>query len=656
MKNKIIYITISFLILTFFLLFPGTRFFDNFLYDSKISFFKHFGHLSERQGSDLVLAEIDRKTLAAGSGRIGYLENASFLKQMRQAGAKCVVFSFPPKGNSSSSSGKEEFLGQMNGIPVFLVSYFDYDKFRPSSKNLVTPDQQLTQRAAGTGMINLISSDKVLRQKKLAAEHNGKQIPSIELIVSAFLKNVPSSKIHYKKQSIYLDSAMIPMDENNYVFFTPPNKDFFSRYSYVDLLDKKHDLKGKTIVVGWSAEDDVFVNIPAVIPDKDSYAFSIASTIHNIVSGLHVSNFPRWFELLIVFFLAGSIGFFLPMLQTDKIPLVTCAIIVLMVFLNLILFRAGFELAAGAVILTALVFGLATWQYRYHKTKSMTSRFVHMKLIKLLQKDDSEDEMGTVVRKAAILFSDIKGYTTFAERNTPAELMEILNEYVKRMNRIVEENRGVVLNYQGDSLMAIFGLTDNINYEKEAAHQAVKTAISMQYELEELRRRWHLEGRELFVVGIGVCVGEVAVGVLGNESFRQYTAVGDPVNEAARLQALAKEMKAQVLVGDKAHVLIRDKFQCTKVQQTFLKGKFQASGVYQVDGYLDEVSSISQDNVSAFKEKSSGIVENVSKYDKSRKRSSPASDRGSSDSLGKDSTSDLFDDFEEIKKSVYKNI
>jgi class 3 adenylate cyclase/CHASE2 domain-containing sensor protein len=651
MKRKIIHIVLAVTILMLFLLFPATRMLDNFIYDSKISFIHYFSTKSEADDVDIVLVEIDRKTLDAGSGRIGYQENARLLKQIGQAGAKCVVFSFLPRGNSPSAAGKEEFLAQMSEIPVFLVSYFDQEKFRPLSKRLVEPDQQLLQKASGRGVIYAGYPDRPLRHKPIATEFNDRTIPSIELVVSAFLKDVPNSRIYYKKNAIYLDSEKIPVDENNYAFFTPPARDYFPRYSYVDLLDKKIDLKDKTVIVSWSAEEDLFVNMPEVKPRKDSYAFSIASTINTIWNGIPIRELPTWLEVIILVFLAASIGFFVPMVRTERIPIITAVIIFALFLFNLLIFKMGINLSAGAINLTILVFGLYAWLIDNQKTKSMGSQFVHTKLVKLLQNENNENpegKMQTVVRKAAILFSDIKGYTTFAERHSPGELMDILNEYVKKMNNIVENHGGVVLNYQGDSLMAIFGLTENIHYEKEAAVQAVKTAISMQREIDELRRLWQLEGREIFVAGIGVCVGEIAVGALGNDSFRQYTAVGDPVNEAARLQALAKEMKASIVVGDKAHSLVKDTFKCTKLQQTFLKGKFQASSVYQVEENIDNAEIMSSSPELVFSEKKTSIGKKSGKINELEKMTRA--------SLSKSSSIESEDEFEEIKKTFLKDM
>jgi adenylate cyclase len=591
MQKKVLYIVFAVSTLLVFLFFPGTSAVDDFIFDFKSNLFCSFRYKDNQQNQNIVLIEIDKDTLKGFDETVGYQENARLLNLMKPAGVKCVIFALPASGNTSTNIGKTAFDREVTRVPVFLVSYLEEGMLSSFTGKVNTPDAKLLNLASGTGLIYLSDNRTVTRQKPLVRSMGNKKIPSIELITAAFLEKVASSGILYRKNGVFIGVKKIPVDDNNNTYLLPFKKDFFPRYSYIDLFNNMPDLKGKIAIIGWAAEDDKYINIPRLFSRRESYPFSIASTLYAITSGIMVAKLPVWLEILFSVFLVAVAGFFIPLYKTEKLPKITIIAALAFLLFNVTVFMFGLNMPAGAVTLTLLFFGLFLWQYRYHKTKSLASRFVHMKLVKLLQHGDPEAEMQTVVRRAAVLFSDIKGYTTFAERYSPAQVMEILKEYVTMMNDVVEANDGVVLNYQGDSLMALFGLTNETIDEKEAAFRGVKTALEMQESIEQLRRKWQLEGRELFVVGIGVCVGDIAIGVLGSEAFRQYTAVGDAVNEAARLQALAKEMRASIFIGDNAQLLIRDKFRCTKVQQTFLKGKFQVSGVYQVDGYADDVQN-----------------------------------------------------------------
>jgi class 3 adenylate cyclase/DNA-binding NarL/FixJ family response regulator len=136
-----------------------------------------------------------------------------------------------------------------------------------------------------------------------------------------------------------------------------------------------------------------------------------------------------------------------------------------------------------------------------------------------------------------VLMSDIRGYTTIAERTDPIVLAGLLDAHRREMNAAILAEEGTVLQYAGDAVIAVFGAP----YPQDD-HQtrATRAATAMQARQRALNAHWRQEGLTPFGLGIGISTGEVAAALLGSEARREYTLVGDTMNLAARLQAFAQ--------------------------------------------------------------------------------------------------------------------
>ena len=148
-------------------------------------------------------------------------------------------------------------------------------------------------------------------------------------------------------------------------------------------------------------------------------------------------------------------------------------------------------------------------------------------------------------RRMAILFSDLRGFTTYSETKDPAVVVARLNAYFERMVRAVEKEGGVVDKFIGDAVMATFG---GVVPLASPASAAVRAAKAMRAGLVDLNAAWAKEGVPAFDNGIGVHFGEVIEGPLGAMNRREYTVIGDVVNTASRVEGLTKEKERPILV------------------------------------------------------------------------------------------------------------
>jgi len=174
-----------------------------------------------------------------------------------------------------------------------------------------------------------------------------------------------------------------------------------------------------------------------------------------------------------------------------------------------------------------------------------------------------------------ILFTDIKGFSAFAERMAPREVNRILNQYFSRMTDIIFEYGGTLDKYLGDGLMAIFGAPIEKADDAERAIQAAKRIR------DEIKIMFSEGGIDVkFDMRFGINTGRVVAGQLGSSKRMDYTVIGDAVNTASRLQAIA--MPNKIYIGEETYNLVKDKIKANKLGSKKLKGKRKEIIVYEV--------------------------------------------------------------------------
>ena len=182
-------------------------------------------------------------------------------------------------------------------------------------------------------------------------------------------------------------------------------------------------------------------------------------------------------------------------------------------------------------------------------------------------KDISFDRQGES-KKIAILFSDIRGFTPFSEKLTPYDVVFILNRYFKRMVKVIEENHGRVDNYIGDGMVAIFGIND----EKNPAEHAVKAALDIRDEMDDMKPYLKTMYGKDFDIGIGVHWGSAVVGDIGAGESKRFTAIGDSMNFASRVESANKQFKSRVLISDDIYQEVKNNVIVKDHMRTMVKG------------------------------------------------------------------------------------
>ena len=186
--------------------------------------------------------------------------------------------------------------------------------------------------------------------------------------------------------------------------------------------------------------------------------------------------------------------------------------------------------------------------------RSAFGRYVSEDVARAILAQPEGPVLGGQVREVTILFSDIRGYSTISERMAPADVVDLLNEYFGAMSAVIESEGGVVIEFLGDAILAVFGAPGDLD---EHAERAVRAALAIERRGEELNRAWDASGRsglwrdhgiEALRSRIGIHTGRVVAGNLGSRTRMKYAVIGDAVNTAARVEGLNDVVGTSVLL------------------------------------------------------------------------------------------------------------
>lgn len=207
------------------------------------------------------------------------------------------------------------------------------------------------------------------------------------------------------------------------------------------------------------------------------------------------------------------------------------------------------------------------------------SRYVSPAMVEELLRNPEIVQLGGQRRHLTVLFADIQGFTSLAERLDPAQVVEILNLFFTRMVDLVFEYQGTLDKFLGDGLMAFFGAPLPV---PQAATQAVNCALAMQRSLRELQSQGTTPIRGL---RIGINTGEAVVGNIGSHKRMDFTVIGDTVNVAARLLEVAREQEAAIILGEATHREVEGRFPLRPGPLVKLRGRQETTRSYVLDPF-----------------------------------------------------------------------
>jgi adenylate cyclase len=168
-----------------------------------------------------------------------------------------------------------------------------------------------------------------------------------------------------------------------------------------------------------------------------------------------------------------------------------------------------------------------------------------------------------------------------SEKVPPEVIIARLNEYLALMIDIVFKHEGTLDKFIGDAVMALFGAPLSLGNDEE---RAVRAAVDMQKAAADLSWRWSKQGLPEFKIGIGIHTGEIVVGNIGSEKRMEYSAIGDAVNLASRLESLNKEYKTSTLISEETYNAVKKIAETRFVDNVNVRGRAEPVTIYEVTG------------------------------------------------------------------------
>lgn len=560
--------------------------------------------------TEIIVVAIDEKSLKPDElgpltkwPRMNYARAVDILNA-HDAAAIGIDVTFP----DASIAGPEDdqsFAGTLAKYDnVILASRYYFDS---GERGYEWPNDTILEGNSTLGWINIqLDADGFVRSLPLFAQSEKGVIDAFSLALARiYLRAEPSDYRVVDGYFDYSEGIRIPAwtkkdkilgDEVHFMYinyFAQPNQ--FTRISFSDLLngdltDKKGnpiDFRDKIVIIG-----------PTAIDLQDDYLSPVSEGVRMPGVEIHANNvqtvvtqeFLRdqskmslW--LTILGFLIVNIIVFSFLKVRYAIPLVILEVFGMLVG-GIVVYEYRILVNVVYPILTILLSFIGTFLVRFIMEQTQRQfiegafgHYVNKDVVKQIKKDPHMLELGGAKREITVFFSDIAGFTTISEKLKPEELVKFLNEYLGAMTEIIIGNQGTLDKYEGDAIMCFWNAP--IPQHDHQLH-ACTAALENQKRLIELRKKWAKMDLPELKVRIGLNSGEAVVGNMGSENRFDYTAMGDNVNLASRLESINKQYGTYLMISESTYAAVKEQMVCRELDQIRVKGKHEPVRIYEL--------------------------------------------------------------------------
>jgi adenylate cyclase len=365
-------------------------------------------------------------------------------------------------------------------------------------------------------------------------------------------------------------------------------------------------LKGRVVVIGANnagTSDRHFTPYSrGARADQMAGAEIHANIVETILAGRYPRTLPAWGEALFVALIVALCAFFFLRLHVAWGAALAFGAILLVAAPSYLLFTQNWILPVaepqvallGAYLLTLGV-RLTGEERERSRIRQIFGRYVSDEVVAKLLSDERRPDLGGEALQVTVLFSDIRNFTTISEKLSAHEVVEMLNAYFTRVCEPILEQGGTVDKYIGDAVMAVFG--SPVTYP-DHARRAVRAAIGMAREAaaftEWMQKRFPDRGLPVFGIGVGVHSGEAVIGDIGTPKRKEFTAIGDTVNAASRLEGVTKELKCVIAASEATIIAAGAGIRTGKRESVTVKARAEPIIVFEVldmSGGADDVAA-----------------------------------------------------------------
>ena len=575
------------------------------------TFDQYIKTLPEQKSNDIILVNIGEESL----GKIGQFpwprhEYAQMISDLRNINAGYIGFTimFPEPDRFGGDDIFAQYM-QDNGIILSQdvdangradsAPYVGYATFGTSDpldfiykyEGLVSNIQYLEQEAWGIGLINAAPEvDNITRRIPLMSNVKDQLYPSFALEMTRLVQDQLSYTIKSNEagiESVVIRPFEIPTDSDGSIWLKWNTE--FEEIEYERLMPGYDNLEGKIVIVGVTAKG-LANQIPT--PGGLMYPNQLqAVALQTILQENPISR-PQWADSIEI--LVSAVLALMLILLVYRAPIWASGL----GFAVLCVGQAGLTFyiwnkfyilldLSYSLILYILSFASTSFNNFYkqfvlrQQIKKQFETYLDPRQVAILQKDPSKLKLGGERKDMTFLFMDIVGFTPISEhyknQNDPEGLVEIINTYLDRMTKIILKNGGTIDKYMGDCIMAFWNAPLD---EPNHADLAVQTSIEIESEANELIKYLEEKGLPRIDVGIGINTGTCIVGNMGSETRFDYSAIGDAVNLAARLEGQTRNYDGvRVLLGSETYNQC-PKRAFTEVDRIQVKGKKEKTTIY----------------------------------------------------------------------------
>ena len=356
----------------------------------------------------------------------------------------------------------------------------------------------------------------------------------------------------------------------------------------VEVVLRTEGIKNKIGIIGLTATGTSDI---ASIPLHNEYPG--VGTYHNTVNTIMQREYINPVGVLVNFILitvmAMLTGFIMQKLSSIRsllasiIGFIFMNIIIIFVFIfnNIYAEQLGLNLAFIIPSVVIVSIKLVTEESQKKFIKDAFSRYIAPDVIAQIMENPESLQLGGESRDITIFFSDVAGFTSISEKLAPVELVALLNEYLSEMTDIIISHGGTIDKYIGDAIMAFYGAPQV--YEDHGL-RACLAAIDMKRRLRGLQEKWKQSGRLELFARMGINSGKTIVGNMGSALRMDYTAMGDSVNLASRLEGANKVYDTTAIISGHTYDNAKDYIDARRLDTVQVVGKTEAVVIYELIG------------------------------------------------------------------------
>ncbi|MBN9041393.1 MAG: adenylate/guanylate cyclase domain-containing protein [Rhizobiales bacterium 62-47] len=470
----------------------------------------------------------------------------------------------------------------------------------------------LDDAAAGRGLLSIRTErDGIVRRVPMIMQAQGLLLPSLTfeiLRVVAQSDTIVIKADHAGVKSIAVPGLEIPTDRNGqlWVHFSHHNAARF--VSAVDVLQGRippETVAGKLVLIGTSAVgllDTKTTPTDPVMPGVEVHA----QILEGVLTGSVLSN-PNYaivVELLAAGLIASTIIWLVPILGPLIILIVGALTALLLTGMSWYLFSqhhllldATFPLVASFAVYIVLVFtNYVSEEAQRRRIRSAFGQYLSPALVEQLAHSPERLVLGGEQRILTVMFLDVRGFTTISElyKDDPQGLISLMNRLLTPLTNAIINRKGTIDKYMGDAIMAFWNAPlDDPDHDANACNAALDILDC----IETLNREREQEAQDsgtLFIpinVGIGLNTGSCVVGNIGSDLRFDYSALGDSVNLASRLEGQSKSYGLPIILGSTTARAVADRFATLELDYVKVKGKKEPELVYAIAGRKDFADS-----------------------------------------------------------------